>query len=107
MIANDRAPQQISLDGDLDIAATPLLTSRLTGCDPERDLVVDVARVTFIDSAGLRELIAAHRRHTAHGSRIVLVGADPKVRRLMTITGLDVILPMAASHAQALQLVQD
>lgn len=105
MTANGRTPQEVQFEGELDIATTPRLRSLLTGCDADRDLLIDLGQVTFLDSAFLSELIAAHHRHTAQGSRIVVVGAVRNVRRVLAVTGLDSVIPQAATTTLALQLL--
>ena len=52
-------------------------------------LVLDLARVDFIDSTGLSVLLNALRRITRRGGQLVLVCANPTVLRLFEITRLD------------------
>ena len=46
--------------GDLDLLTAPVLAEALARSEPEETLVVDLARVTFLDSSGLRALLLAH-----------------------------------------------
>jgi anti-sigma B factor antagonist len=66
-------------------------------------VVVDLTGTRFCDSAGLRELIRAHKRSVADGGGLRLVTlADGAFLRIFTIVGLDGIIPHFATLKQAL-----
>ena len=46
--------------GELDLLTAPVLAEALARSEPDETLVVDLARVTFLDSSGLRALLLAH-----------------------------------------------
>src|SRR5215472_13893982 len=69
-------------------------------------MVVDMTRTQFCDSAGLRELVRAHKRALAEGGTLRLVmPADGAVRRVLDVTGLDRLIPHFAGLEQALAQV--
>jgi len=69
-------------------------------------MVVDMTRTQFCDSAGLRELVRAHKRALAEGGALRLVmPADGAVRRVLDVTGLDRLIPHFAGLEQALEQV--
>jgi anti-anti-sigma factor len=77
----------VALSGDLDLAARPVLRSVLNShLDDDRDLVLDLARVTFMDSSGLEMLLAAHAE-LRPGRRIVLRHVQERVHRVLDLTG--------------------
>src|SRR5215475_5291229 len=66
-------------------------------------VVVDLTSTRFCDSAGLRELVQAHKRAVADGGGLRLVtAADGAFLRVFTIIGLDGIIPHFATVQQAL-----
>ncbi len=65
-------------------------------------LVVDMSRTQFCDSAGLNVLVRAHQRAEALGGQVRLVIATTDVRRIVTVTGIDSVIPSFPSLAQAL-----
>ena len=80
----------ISPVGEIDLDTVGLLSASLddtisSGADR---VVVDFAHVTYIDSAGLGALVGAHKPHRAAGGTLVLRCEQPRVMRLLTITGL-------------------
>lgn len=58
------------------------------GLGTERDLVVDLSELTFIDVAGLRVLALAAERIGQQGRRLHLTRADPNLSRLLHLAGL-------------------
>ena len=66
-------------------------------------MVVDMTGTEFCDSAGLRELVRAHKRAVAEGGELrLVVPADGAVRRVFTFTGLDHLIPHFTAPEQAL-----
>jgi len=57
-------------------------------------LVVDLSKLTFLDSTGLRCIVTADERARAEGRRIVIVRGPDAVQRVFTITRLDDRLEM-------------
>src|SRR3954451_10132728 len=51
-------------------------------------IVVDLTHTTFIDSSGLSELV----RPLHDGHLVSIRGANPLVRRMLDLTGIDVVL---------------
>jgi len=81
----------ISVTGDIDMAGGPILEEVMLQREAQLgvsgDLVVDVEGVQFIDSSGLRSLLAAARRAVARSARLELRAVGPEVIRLFEITG--------------------
>ncbi len=77
----------IVVAGEVDMAAGPLLDQAIERCELDDPVVLDVGGVEFIDSSGLRTLLAASRRAAARGGSVVLREVGPEVGRLLEITG--------------------
>ena len=82
---------RLALVGELDIASTPQFEEGLAEVegDTPGTLVVDLRRVEFIDSTGLRAVIAADERARAAGRRFVVVRGPAAVERVFSVTQLD------------------
>jgi anti-anti-sigma factor len=66
-------------------------------------VVVDMTGTRFCDSAGLTELVQAHRQAVADGGGLRLViTADDAVLRILTLIGVDRVIPRFPSLQQAL-----
>jgi anti-anti-sigma factor len=77
----------VVLDGELDIAAAPLLAGRLAELLTEglSEIVVDVGPLAFVDVACLRILVALRARAARGAVTVRLSGASPLLRRMMRI----------------------
>ena len=100
----DDSTHVVAVRGEIDLFTAPEFKSRIhEAIDAGRDLVVvDLSAATFIDSSSLGVLIAAHRRMTMHGGRLVVACDVPTVMNTFKITGLDSVLEMARTREEAL-----
>lgn len=80
----------LHLDGELDPHTAPLLEHEINArADAgELDVVLDLRALQFIDSSGLRVLIAAHRELERRGGSLTLRSPSETAQRLLEITGL-------------------
>lgn len=80
----------IALEGDLDLGAAPELKWALTGLPAagRSRVVVDLSRVTFMDSTGLSVLVG-FKRHLSPGGLLAIVCASPAILKIFEVTGLD------------------
>lgn len=73
--------------GELDLVGGPLLDQAVHSAeDAGESTVIDLSQVSFVDSSGLRCLIAASQRAANRGQRVRLVAPTPVVTRLLEIT---------------------
>jgi anti-sigma B factor antagonist len=81
---------RVTTAGEVDSSTAPALRARLDALLDAgvQELTVDLCDVTFLDSAGLCVLAAAHRRAVAAGVRLRVLAANRAVIRPMQITGL-------------------
>jgi anti-anti-sigma factor len=86
---------EVALAGELDMAAAFKLESeldRLLARRAARRLVLDLAELTFIDSAGLGALLAIHDRAQDLGIEFVLSNPSDPVRRILDLSGTASVL---------------
>ena len=76
----------LGLEGELDLSAAPKLRARIDEAATGRALVIDLRRVTFVDSAILKELLRARATLADGEAQLVLAGAPMPVRRLLDLT---------------------
>lgn len=80
-----RVDGEIDLDNASDLSEVALAAMQEIG----PSLVLDLSGVTFMDSTGLKVLLAVHKRAELAGGRLVLAGPTRSVNRVVTITGFD------------------
>jgi len=65
-------------------------------------VVLDLDAVGFLDSAGIGALVVANRAGAARGAALSLVATQPRVLKLLGVVGLDRVLPVHGTLAEAL-----
>lgn len=91
----------LEVAGEIDLATAPELQSRLDQLNAGDRIVVDLAKVTFIDSTGLRILITANEAAQAAGGSLAIVASEGPVTKLLSITGVDAWLDVHATRTAA------
>jgi|HubBroStandDraft_6_1064221.scaffolds.fasta_scaffold620101_2 anti-sigma B factor antagonist len=90
-VLQERDRVVLRLQGELDLVGAPLLQTEIE--NPEIDtistVVLDLQDLRFIDSAGLRVILAAHERSQQRGQAFALTRGSQQVQRLLSIAGVD------------------
>jgi anti-sigma B factor antagonist len=78
----------VALSGELDVASSQGLSDDLAELieGGTTDLVIDLAKLAFIDSTGLSAILRANRR--LERGHLVLREPSPMVRQVLEISGL-------------------
>ncbi len=102
-VLRDAATARITASGEVDSSSAPTLRARLDDVlnAGVTDLTVDLTGVTFLDSAGLCVLAAAHRRAVRSDVRLRVLASTRAVIRPMQITGLYDLLDVVAMESGA------
>ena len=95
----------IAAHGELDAFAAPDLERALHQADSGGRVVVDLEKVSFLDSTALGVVVRALRELGEHGgdARVILPGGS--ARRIFEITTLDRVMTEAANRDQAIAAV--
>lgn len=96
--------RRIQLSGRLDIAGTEAISLKLANLtsSASRRIVIDLSAVDFLASIGIRELISNAKALQMRGSKMALmVGDNAAVAKTLTVTGIDTLIPMFHSLAEA------
>jgi len=96
-MAGDDGSRTLVLSGELDIASSwlldcPLLQIRADGTN---SFTLDLSGVTFIDSTGIRAVLAARGLCAAHDCEFMLIPGPAKVQRKFDVSGLLDHLPFS------------
>jgi anti-sigma B factor antagonist len=66
-----------------------------------QDIIVDLERVTWLNSTGLGWLVGLVRQRKEHGDRVALAGVGERVASVLRATALELVLPRHDSVAAA------
>jgi anti-sigma B factor antagonist len=94
----------LGLHGELDLLGAPLLQKEIESAEvgAKGILVLDLQDLQFIDSAGLRVILAAHERAQRQGQELALTRGSEQVQRLFTIAGVNEHLRIIVSPDELL-----
>lgn len=92
---------RLVLAGDVDFAAHAALAARVDSLvEAGTPVVVDCAGVTFLDSMGLRALVAGLRAAQDRGLDFVLADPSPPVLRVLELSGTAGLFPVRRQVAE-------
>jgi anti-sigma B factor antagonist len=88
----------IVVAGEWDLAVRPRVANVLRTALERRPahVVLDLSRLTFIDSSGLHAAVELHRQATARNVELEIVPGPPAVQRPFAVCGLTESLPFTA-----------
>ena len=97
----------LEIEGDIDGKTAPAFQAQvLARMEPEGRLLLDLGRVAFMSSAGLRVLLLTYRDAGAKRVRVVLVGLNENVRSSMSATGFLKYFAVRESLAEGLAALE-
>jgi anti-sigma B factor antagonist len=103
----DDGTHVLAVRGELDLYSTPQLTAELDAIAGERtNVVVDLSEVSFMDSTALGAILLASRRLRDAERRLALVSPVPGTTKLLTMVGIDRVVPVVDSRDEALERLQ-
>ena len=99
-----------TLEGELDLHKSPEFKEKITmlfNQHPEiRYLIMDVERMTFIDSSGLGVILGRFKELQTRGGKLYFVNANPRIRRILQLSGFERISSFKKSTDEVLSQVR-
>lgn len=94
----------VTAAGEIDASTADTVAGAVNSTlgDGFKQVLLDFAQVTFIDSTGLGMLVKSHRAAEAAGARFAVVHPTPQTRKLIRVLGLDALLHIYDTPEQAL-----
>ena len=88
------------VNGEINISTSPELR-KLFEKQPTKKVVIDLERVTYIDSSGLATLVEMLKKTKSQGGSLGLAGMSSKVKSLFEITKLDKLFSIFQNQEEA------
>src|ERR1700720_1165822 len=84
-------PNVLPLEGEIDLHVSPEVAASLRTmiAKKPKQLVVDLSRVTYLDSSGLAVLIENMQKVQEYGGKFALAGVQESVQHILEIARLD------------------
>ena len=97
---------KLNLRGRLDAPGAQVIDNAFAAMTGAQErVIVDLSRVSFIASAGLRTLIAGARGLIARQGRMVCLDPDPLVEQVLVRSGVDRLIPVCRDLSEAVRSV--
>jgi anti-sigma B factor antagonist len=94
---------RVELEGSIDGNTSPQIHEELSATLQQvQKLIIDMSRVDYLSSAGLRLLLLLYREVTARNGKLVLLRVSPEIRTVMSHTGFLNFFTLAESQSEAL-----
>jgi len=91
----------VEVGGEVDIDTAPRMRAALEDAiTTGMPIVVDLAEVTFMDSAGFGVLASIHLQAKRVGTPVRLRAVSDRIRRLLSLLGLDAVLTIEPGSAE-------
>jgi anti-sigma B factor antagonist len=93
----------IALSGEIDLETAPAVRKALLdNLKGGKDLLIDLAQVTYIDSSGIASLVESLQLARKQGHDVALVAVSPRALRVLELARLDKVFTIHADLASAL-----
>ncbi len=105
-VREERGSLIVSFDGEIDLEHSPIARKALLdsiGRARSGGVVVDLERVSYIDSSGIASLVEAFQKARQQGTPFGLAVISPAVRRVLELSRLDKVFPIHESIEQGLE----
>lgn len=101
----ERGVTIISVQGEMvrQAATFPVMKHVLDELDNERKFVIDLGKVTKMDSAGVGELVAINVAVKEKNGQLRLANLDDKVGKILQMALVHQIIPVFATQKEALE----
>ena len=93
-------PGLLTISGDLDSHSCSSLAEKMEREEPTQQLTIEMSGVRFIDSSGLRVLVAGHKARSGTDGPLVLLNPSRAVLRMLDITALDDLLNVMSTRSE-------
>jgi anti-anti-sigma factor len=98
---------KVVLDGSLDIAGAAAIDLKMNVLGgASKAMMVDLQKVSFIGSMGLRALVAPARAILNRKGKIVIYGPTELVEKVLKTSGIDTMIPIHHDYQAALAALQ-
>ncbi len=78
----------VEVAGDIDGSTAPVAQAKILPlATPNCNILLDMSKVPYMSSAGLRMLLSTYRQLASRNGHIVLVGLSDEIQDTMSVTG--------------------
>jgi stage II sporulation protein AA (anti-sigma F factor antagonist) len=97
----------VKLKGELDMLITEKLRQEIDSRLEDKrvnNLIINLEKVTFIDSSGLGVIIGRYKKIASRKGRMYIVGASPSVEKILKFSGINKLIPIYKSEQDIINI---
>jgi len=99
-VRDDSGFAVVELTGDVDLSCSPEARSVILSCiKASKHVLVDLSRVTYIDSSGVASLVEGYQNAKKKKLKFGLVGVSGAALNVLKLARLDKVFPIHATVA--------
>jgi anti-sigma B factor antagonist len=104
LMALQQAPNILPLEGEIDLHVSPEVAESLRAMTAKKpkEVVIDLTKVTYLDSSGLAVLIEGMQNVQEYGGRFAVAGVQESVKHIFDIARLDQVFQIFPTVDEAL-----
>lgn len=102
--SEDAGVAVVAAIGSIDSKTSPELEKALVKllAEKKREIVLDLARLDYVASAGLRVFVMIGKRLQAERGRLALCSVNPSVMKVLEVSGFATLFAIRASRQEAI-----
>jgi anti-sigma B factor antagonist len=105
-LSQENGVNVISIEGSIDGKTAPMIRQEIgPTLEGAKTAILDLSKVDYLSSAGLRLLLLIYREFSAKSGKLVLLGVSDDIRTVMSHTGFLNFFTLAGSMPEALQAI--
>lgn len=98
---------RVALDGRMDIAGAAAVDMKMNLiAGSAKKLLIDLQKVTFLGSMGLRSIVLPARAVHSKGGKVVLFAPNEMVEGVLKASNIDTLLPIHHDLSKAIEALQ-
>ena len=103
MAGDPNSTEVLALEGEIDLHRSPQLKQEISAIIDRRPacILVDLSRVSYMDSSGLAVLVETLQRLSGNGGKLGLFGLGQSVRHIFEIARLDQVFQIFPDESAA------
>ena len=97
----------VRVKGELDMLVTDNLRQAIDhklGEQNVSNLILNLEKVTFIDSSGLGVIIGRYKKIAAKQGKMYIVGASPSIQKILTFSGINKLISLHKSEQDIINI---
>jgi len=102
-----RSTLVVRVSGEMDMLIADKMRSEIDKRIDDKNiknLVLNLEKVTFMDSSGLGVIIGRYKRISAKQGRMFIVGARPQVEKILFFSGVNRLVPLYKNEQEVINI---